>query len=65
MCEKEMLCGKPHEYSDSWRCIIPVDERGVHVASRLGWCLCSSQPKDESEFYFDKSCKRKTVIKGS
>jgi hypothetical protein len=62
---EEKLCGRPHSLGDSWRCVVPVDERGVHIASHLGWCLCSCASKDETEFYYDKSGQRKTSIKTS
>lgn len=63
---KEKLCGKPHSYSNSFRCIVPVDEQGRHVAYNMyimGVCVCSCAYKNEEEFYHDELGNTKTNLK--
>jgi len=52
MAKQTKLCGKPHSLSDSWRCVVSVDERGRHEATHLGWCLCSCESKNEVAYIF-------------
>lgn len=65
MAEQTKLCGKPHEYSDSFRCHHPVNDKGQHITPQPGWCLCSCASKNEDEFYYDKSGQRKASIETS
>jgi hypothetical protein len=60
------LCGMPHGYSKSFRCILVVDEKGNHNDFMVGPCLCSCvmKPSDEHLFFYDSDGKRKDASNG-